>query len=586
MLAKMPGGAALIGKVADIMSKAYETSWVNLTKTMKVGQMSAYSDELLSRMKQIDTISKKRPELRAWANGYRDILSTLLDVPKQMALSQNLKLYNREVKKGRVQAKQLNEMFIADQSRMIGGDMARFSLLPNVQKAASSVPWLNTSIQSLRYLKQRIWENPVENLTRLTSFGLTASWAYYMIANDKEGNDWFFNQLPVDKRSQSVPMPDPYKYILRQAGVNVPRGKPEEEYFLVRMPPEMMMFIMPVIHGMRALGLIPNKDVIVPPELEEDMKQAASQVFGLSVPPLIQAPAAAFGKQIEPAKIIKGESPFRDIRDRSFGGANKDKMSPQSRIPHAFHDVFNALFGTTAGTILEAANYGDIIANGPGGSLPKGVTEGVKKFATSQAVDTPGISHIWPDMNRRYIYTPTAEKRQKDMTVLKAVDEQMGNEPGLRRALPHHGAGGRVNMPEKTGAEPGAVVGAPVTDPDLQALMFHNRVAFFSGPYKKLEEQRRVERNQHEAMTIGADPNKKESPLMRFRAAQEQAKKVNALDHQLYTIYQDQWKQMVASPSGLAFQRKYGPLTPENLLKAIQQSAREGGQRPKAQMAP
>jgi hypothetical protein len=576
-IGKIPGAATVLGPIAKIMSKAYDASMTNLTKTYKVGHVANSSDEILSLIRDINSITKRRPEWKSAANSYLSMLQVALDVPKHMALSQNLKLFNREVKLGKQQAKYMSEAFIAEQARQVGGDMARISGNVGVQRLVSAAPWLNPGIQSIRYMKQRLMENPVENMTRLMSFGAVAAWAYNYVASDKESNDWFFNQLPNDVRTKSIPFPNPSRYLRRMMGINVPRGTPEQEHVLVPIAPEMMTFILPFIHGARSLGLIENKDVVVPQTLADDMKHARDAMFGLATPPIIQGVMGAYAaKKIEPGKMLSGESPVRDIRDPNFAGANKDKMSPQSRIPHSLYDGITGLLGTTIGNVLEAINYGDIHARTKGGTLEEGVKQGAQKLLTTQITGAPGTSHIWPDANRRYIYTPIAEKRQKDFAVLKGIVEaQMPAEAGLRRALTPHA---KPNTLEKTDIAPGAVVGSPVADPDVRVLIGHVHKALFTGPYKMLEDQRKLERSRHEAMTIGADPSVPATPLIRYKAAQEQAKKVVALDRQLYTIYQDQWKIMKSSPSGKAFEQKYGPLTPENLGRAVQESSREGGE--------
>jgi len=574
-IGKIPGAATILGPVAKVMSKAYDASMTNLTKVYKVGHVANGSDEILSLIRDINSITKRRPEWKSGANAYLSMLQVALDVPKHMALSQNLKLFNREVKLGKQQAAYMSKEFIAEQARQIGGDMARISGNKTIQQIVSVMPWSNPGIQSLRYMKQRLMENPVENTARLMSFGFVAAWAYNYVASDKESNDWFFNQLPNDIRTKSIPFPNPSRYIRRMMGINVPRGTPEEEHVLVPIAPEMMTFILPFIHGARALGLIENKDVVAPQTLMDDMKHARDAMFGLATPPIVQGIMGLFGKKIEPGKVLSGESPVRDIRDPNFGAANKDKMSPQSRIPHALHDGLTGLLGTTIGNVLEAGNYGDIHARSPKGSLEEGVKQGVSKFITTQTAGAPGAHHIWPEANRRYIYTPIAEQRQKDFAILKGVVEsQMPAEAGLRRALNPHA---KPNTLEQTDTAPGAVVGSPVKDPDVRVLIGHVHKALFTNPYKQLEDQRKIERSKHEAMTIGADPSSPDSPLLRYRAAQEQAKKVNALDRQLYTIYQDQWKMMKSSPSGKAFEQKFGPLTPGNLARAVQESAREQG---------
>lgn len=576
-----PGGQQFIGQVANLMAKAYDASWTNLTKTYKVGHTSNFSDEMISRINQIDALVKKRPFLKSTANVYRDLLTVFIDVPKQMALSENIPLFKRELAKGRAMGKQMSEAFIADQSRIIGGDMARTSAIPWIQKAVSVVPWSNPAIQSVRYMVQRMFpgkdaaslSKSAENVGRMLSLSFAATWAYYMVAKDKDTNDWFFNQLPNEKRAQSIPFPDPYRYIMRLAGKDLPRGTPEQEFVLQRMPPEIMLAILPMIHGLRALGIIPNaNEVVVPQSLKDDMSHAADQVFGLAIPPIGAGIAGLFGKKIEPMKAFHGENPFRDIRDFNFAGANKDKMSPQSRISHQFYDAVNGMFGTVVASLVEAANYGMIEGEAPNGSWQKGLTKGAQKLALSQSQDFPGTSYLWPEATKRYIYTPIAEKLQHDMAILgpKGVDSQMTTEPGLRRVVTPHA---KINTTEKVGAQEGAVVGSTVTDPDLQFLLARNHMVFFEGPYKQLMGQRKLEGAKHQAMTIGADPSQNQTPLMRHIAAQDQAKKVNELDRRLYNIYQDQWKIMKNSPSGIAFEQKYGELTPENLLKAVQQSS-------------
>ena len=566
-IANLVGGRQALLAATTAMSKAYDATYNNLIKQAKVGHVSSRSDDVLARMNDVNAIVKKRPILQSFGNFYLDMLNVMADVPKMMAYSQNTKLWNKEVAKARQQAVFMNEKFIADQAAMIGGDMRRISGSRWVQKFTSVVPWSNTVLQSLRYMKRRIQENPVENTTRILSLGMASTWGYYMLSRDQEANDWFYNQIPSEKRTQSIPVPNFLRWAMRSLGVNIPKGTPEQEFDLVRMPPEAMMFILPVIHGMRALGVLPSEGIVIPPSLREDLAHAADQTFGLAVPPVLQAYFATQGKKLE---ISKG---FRDIKDYKFGGANEDKMSPQSRVPHMWYDVVNALGGTVLSSMLEAANYGMVTAEHPGKTVMEGVTEGVKKLGVAQIHKVPFSSYIWPDVNRQYIYTPIAEKLQKDMAMLrKGVEAQMTAEPGVRRVLQPNA---RINSTEKTGALPGTTVGQPVTDVNVRAIMAQIHMGLFTGPFKQLEDQRKIERNRHQSLTIGPNPTRDESPLVRYKMAQEQAKKVVALDRRLYTIYQDQWKNVVSSPSGIAFAEKYGPLTPENLTKVIQQNARE-----------
>jgi hypothetical protein len=574
-IGKIPGAQQILGPLAKAMSQAYDTSWTNLTKMYKTGHVANSSDEILSTIQKINAITAKRPEYKAVANSYLSMLQVMMDAPKTMALSQNLPLFRREVAKGRKLSQQMSEDFIKDQARIIGGDMARISGNPAIQKIVSVLPWSNPAQQSLRYMKQRIKEAPVENLTRLASFGLVAAWAYNQVGSDKESNNWFYNELPNEIRSRNIPIPNPIRFLPRMMGIDVPRGTPQQENILIPITPEMMVWVLPVIHFMRGVGAIENKDVVVPQTLSDDMKQARDAVFGLATPPLVQGIAGQFGKKVELGKLTGGESPFRDIKDFNFGGANKDKMSPQSRIAHSWYDTFNGAFGTVLTSMLEGVNVGDIHTRTKGGSVEKGIAEGASKVGTSLSIGSPVTHHIWPETSRRYIYTPIAEKLQKDMAVLKnGVEAQMSAEPGVRRALTPNA---RINTLEKTNVAEGAVVGSPVGDPNVRALMAQVHVAFFSGPYLKLKEARDVARSQHQAMTVGTDPSIPQSPLQRHIAAQGQAKKINDLDRRMYTIYSDQWKVMKTSPNGKAFEAKYGPLTPENLTKAIQESSRQAG---------
>ena len=583
-IANMVGGRQALLNATTAMSKAYDATYNNLIKQARVGHVSSRSDDLLARLNEIDAVVKKRPFLRSVANTYIDLLNIFADVPKMMAMSQNTKIYRKEIAKGRQMAAYMNEKFIADQAAMIGGDMRRISGSRWVQGFTSMVPWSNTFIQSMRYMKQRLFNgtkaDSIENATRMISFGVAASWGYYMISRDKEASDWFYNQLPNEKRTQNIPVPNFFRWAMRSVGVPIPVGTPEQEYDLHRMPPEAMMFILPIIHGARALGVLPSEGIVVPPSLKEDMAQAAEQTFGLAVPPLIQSVAGLGGKKLEPSKLISGGSAVREIRDVSFGGANSDKMSPQSRIPHAYYDAITALGGTVLGSMLEAANYGLVTAEHQGKTVMEGVTEGVKKLGVAQIQKVPFHNYIWPDVNRTFIYTPITEKLQHNMAVLKIIEKQMSAEPGVRRVVQPNA---RINNTEKTGALPGAMVGAPVEDVDVRAIMAQLHMGLFAGPYKMLEDQRRVERARHESLTIGPNPNKNDSPLTRFKMAQEQAKKVNALDRRLYTIYEDQWKNVVTSPSGLKFAERYGELTPENLAKVIQGDARAAGQKARPQ---
>jgi hypothetical protein len=337
------------------------------------------------------------------------------------------------------------------------------------------------------------------------------------------------------------------------------------------MPPEMVPFVVPVMHGMMALGLINNKDAVVPPTIGKDIGGMVDQLFGLGMPPIAGAVAAGFGQKIEPSKLMHGASPFREIRDVTFAGANKDKMSPQSRIPHTWHDVFNAMFGSVAGTLLEAGNYGDIIY-GKTKDFGEGAKAGVAKLAVERTARIPYANHLWPDVNRRYIYTPPTQELNDKMAVLRNVNAQWGAEPELRAMF----GSGNPNTTDYVDVQGGGG-GQAVADKDVKVLVADIHQTFFSGPMLAIQKERTRERKIHESLTIGAPIRTNESPLARYRMAQEQAKKVNALDRELYNLYQDQWKEIKSSPSGKAFEQKFGPLTPENLLKAVQSSSREGG---------
>jgi hypothetical protein len=552
------------------MSKAYDTSWTHLTKAMKVGHISNYSDEILDHMKSLDKLSKNYPMYKSAWNGYKAVLSVLHDVPKQMMLTQNLKLYKRELARGKNLAKYVNEDFFANEARMIGGDLARQSGNRYMQGAMSIIPYGNVALQSIRYTAQRAKENGVEGALRLATMGTAAAWAYNYVASKPEWADWYFNQIPSDQRMSSLPLPNFIRHARRMWGEDLPVD-PAQDFFLIRMPPEMGLFINPILHGMMALGLISTKGAVVPPSLKKDMEGVADQLFGLGAPPLANAAMAVFGKKLEPGKMMHGESPVRDIRDVKFAGANADKMSPQSRIPHVWHDVFNAMFGTVAGTLMEAANYGDIVNNRTH-DLGKAVTEGAKKLALERGSRIPYANHVWPDANRRYIYTPYTEKMQQEMNVWRAVDKQWAAEPQLRSIFSNSGDPNSTDRAEYEGGGGGG----PVQDPDVRAILTTIHLSLFTGPMKEMQAARAQARKIHESLTTGASAKIDESPLERFKKSQEAAKQVNSFDRQMYNIYQDIMKETATSPSGKAFQRKYGELTPENVLKAVQQSAREG----------
>jgi hypothetical protein len=587
-IAKLPGGQGIVEGAVRAMSKAYDASWTHLTKAYKVGHVSNYSDEIIDHMKTLDKLGKNYPMYKSAFNSYKAVLSVLHDVPKQMFLSQNIKMYKRELAKGKQLAKYVNEDFIANEARMIGGDLARTSANKYVQGAMSVIPYGNVALQSARYTAHRVRANGIEGAARLGALGVATGWAYHYVASDPKTADWYFNQLPQEQRLQSLPIPNFIRHARRMMGEDIPYDDPSKEFILLRMPPEMLPFVVPVMHGMMALGLINTGNVQVPPTIEKDIGGMVDQLFGLSLPPIASATAAAFGQKVEPSKMIHGESPFREIRDITFGGINKDKMSPQSRIPHAWHDVFNAMFGSVAGTLLEAGNYGDIIYRSQGGDFGKAVAEGTKKFAVERAArvpytqaihDLPGANHIWPDVNRRYIYTPPTQDYQEKMNTLRKVNSQWGAELGLRLGLSDRGG---VNTTDIVGAETGNA-GAPVADPDVQGIIAEVHLQFFQGPILMLQKERTQERKIHEALTIGPHTGQPEAPLARFKRAQEQAKKVSDLDRELYNLFQDSWKEIKTGPNGKAFEAKYGPLTPENLLKVAQGSAREGGTKPPQQ---
>jgi hypothetical protein len=495
-----------------------------------------------------------------------------------MFLSQNIKAYKKELAKGKRLAKHVNEDFIANEARMIGGDLARISGNRFIQATLSTIPYGNVALQSARYTAHRVKANGAEGMVRLAAMGTAAHWAYQYVASDPKLSDWYFNQLPQDQRLQSLPIPNFIRHARRMMGEDLPFDDPAKEVILLRMPPEMLPFVVPVMHGMMALGMIKTNNVDVPPTIEHDIGGAVDQLFGLSLPPMIQAGFAAAGYKVEPSKAMRGEMPVREIRDITFGGINKDKMSPQSRIPHSVHDMFNAMFGTVAGTILEAGNYGDIIY-GSKGDFGEAVKEGAKKLAVERGARIPYANHIWPDVNRRYIYTPPTEKLNQEMGVLRTINAQWGAEPEMRALLGKGRAGRRENTTDEVNIEGGGG-GAPIADPDVQMLVAEVHISFFQGDILKIQKERTRERKIHESLTIGAPIGKDESPLARFKRAQEQAKKVNELDRELYNLFQDEWKEIKSSPSGKAFEAKHGPLTPENLLKVAQESARQSGLRP------
>lgn len=571
-IAKLPGGEQLVRKVTDSMAKAYQESWVHLAKAYKVGHISNYSDELSSQMRQLEKLGTQMPMYKSALSSYKAVLSVLHDVPKQMFLSQNIKLFKRELARGRQMKRFVTEDFIANEARKIGGDLARTSGNRAVQAALSTVPYGNVALQSVRYTANRIRNSGLEGATSLASLGTAVGWLYSYIANDPKASNWYFNELPQDQRMQSIPIPNFVRHMRRMWGENLPSDDPSQEYFLMRVPPEMLMFTLPVMHGMMALGLIDSNKMAVPPTIGKDFKQTVDQVFGLGMPPVLQAFSAAAGYKVEPSKAMIGENPFREIRDVTYQGANKDKMTPQSRIPHAWHDVFNALFGTVAGTIMEAANYGDIVGARTG-SFKEGLVEGAKKLAVERTARIPYANHIWPDVNRRFIYTPYAQEHQEQMNTLRKVNAQFANEPDL-----HY----KENQTENIETE-GGNVGAPVQDEDLRDLIQDVHENFFTGEMVQLQKERAEARKIHQSLTLGPGGKGQPivSPLVKFKQAQEQAKKVNELDLEMHNLRQDLWKEMVTSPAGKAFEAKFGgPLTPDNLLKAVQQSSTQAGRQP------
>ena len=238
------------------------------------------------------------------------------------------------------------------------------------------------------------------------------------------------------------------------------------------------------------------------------------------------------------------------------------------------------MFGTVAGTVIEAANYGDIVYERTK-DIKAGVTEGTKKLALERGSRVPYAHHVWPDMNRRQIYTPYTEKMQEEMAIWRKVDKQWSAEPELRdlmsdkKSLGDPNATDDANDPEMGGGGAGQI-----QDPDLQDLLIDIHTDLFTGTMKEMQSERARARRMHESLTVGANAKRDEAPLTRFKRAQAAAKEVNDLDKEMYNLYQDSMKEIANSPSGKVFQQKYGPLTPENFLKAIQVSSRQGAFQP------
>ncbi len=594
-LTQLPGGQRLVNKVAMAMAKGYENSWYGMMEKYGIAHSTNFvslSDELLNSSAKLGYSTAKSGTVRHLWDIYTASLSAVHDTSKTMFFSQNYKRL-RSAWNGAIPKEEMDAMLNA--VRKSSGDFQRHHSTQTVNALMSTVRYGNVIYQTQRMIAKSIQRDPLGTFTRI-GLGIILPklmWDHYTTNHSQEARDYYWSQ-PNDKRMSTWFMPRPDVFIREQLGEKIPFST--ANWIEMPLPPEALPFLVPVQHGLLAMGwLSPDtyKGAPVPMDIGRDMGAALDASFGVTSPAFLGELFAASGNQIQPgAAMFRGQPLVRPSIDPSLQGANFDKMSPGSGMSRAFYDVFVSLFGAATAAYIDGLNVGmetfDRAKQGAGKStgeaLKEGVVAGAEEAKIKNLSTVPYGSTLFPDYTRRFLYTPQGEAVGEAVTTLKnGIEKQYAVETENRP-----GGGGRNNRALLIEDDDMAATIAASTNIPLLSdaiLDIHNTFFKKNSEFGGLTQQRALKKAEYDALMRGTaaqrdentgvqDNSKIISPRERWTKAQQIALQINALDQARYKVYQQEWKR-ISDENGQTFSQMFGkPFTAENLFAAVQQNSR------------
>lgn len=580
-MSKIPGMDAVLQKTGEAMLRTFDRSAFNVYTRHLSTSLSHLMDA--AKIKDDYKMDKRGTALgRGFAtvvNGYKAMIESVQNSTRVAFFAENYARLEAKYN-GKIPDAELKKL--VQDTRNLTGDMSRTSLSPTVQRLTSVIPYGNPIIQGTRHILSSAIPPSVAKAsnavlgTNMLTDRTNKFWPQYLggmllptlgalatLEEWPEASDYWYNKTPEWEQGAYIPIPNYEALLVRWETGQWPQFDPE---FLNKVPvaPEFGFFNLPVIAGLRSLGVLGPASNHVPSPFVDQMKGAIGQLTNFATPPLVQAAALMGGQRLDIRGGLLGQGFTQDTRMMTHGGANADMMTHNSEISQAIYDVVGALASSAGQIAVQTFNVMDLALSDNSEfheALDKAMeTASFEVKRRFPQIDVPGLYNA---RERSYSFTPESEhvyKTERDLEPIIGSGRQLSVERDSKNRT--------ENLMEQSLTPP-----AKINDPMLKQLGFAiHDVLNKKGPYKAAGEaytERRVELQALEASRARWPEdayNKKRNEIIQ---KQQQLKEIQS------KILTDLEGQLVTG-AGQLFLERYGkPLTFKNLADAVRQDVRQ-----------
>lgn len=407
-IAKLPGGRQVVDNAGTALVAMFDRSVFNVMSrnmSMSVGLLNDNTRIADDFNRQTGRINALGETAKNFWHGYKAMIESVQGGAKVAYFYENYARLHHKYQ-GNIPKDEIDSLVY--DVRRSSGDMSKMSGNKAIQLTSSAFPYINPTIQGTRHIlasakdpqnASKFWAQFVGSAV------LPAVGAYTVLSQWQGALEYWQNNTPEWRQMSGLPLPNPEAWYEYMSTGKWPAFSPDK-LTILELAPEITMLLNPVLAGMRSVGLLQN-DKHVPTGMLHDMGTIMDQVTGFATPPPLQAAFAASGQRLDVHGLMSGQiaSPINDL---TFGGANADQMTWNSRIPRQVYDVVGALAGSAGQVAMQTLNTADIAyrdGQSPGEILAK-ATDTFKSEAVQRVPDIP---LIYQTPNKDYAFTPESE---------------------------------------------------------------------------------------------------------------------------------------------------------------------------------
>lgn len=435
-LAKMTGGEEMIARLGTTMVKAHNDSLYGAFVRADMGRTRFMDDPFTTVRSDFSDMLKDFPmsgavkdTRAALANAYLGTLEAVHNSGKFAFFAQNVSVLEAKYGKGKVPKKEMDKL--AYETKTSSGDMAAVAGSPFFQKTYSSVPYSQITVSATaKFMKQLStdWDHVLPRI--FTGVGLPVATSIYIMGQNEETSDWYWNKLPTWERMSTIPVVKPEWWFDYLNGDD----KPVKSTDVTLMPiaPELIPIVSPFIAGLRSLGVL-GPTAEANSDFRKEAGAALATLTGIAMPPGVNWFSAMTGDKVDPAGVIASVVAGSDVQSDLFQenraqGLNSEMNNADSPFTRRFTDGMVALFGQAAGLAIStydvfqdtADNADETYLSAARNAFDYGTYEVERRIPAVPGTESIR-SNMWTGGKRRtYVSTPEADKVR---TVVKEYEK-------------------------------------------------------------------------------------------------------------------------------------------------------------------